>query len=158
MRLVLACVGRARGPERDLAARYIERAGAAARGLGFPSVTVREFDESRARRAEDRKAEEAKAIRAAIGTADVIALDEGGENVSSREFARRLGLKRDQGAATLAIVIGGPDGLAPEFRAGAAMVLSFGAMTFPHQLVRLLAAEQIYRAVTILAGHPYHRD
>ena len=73
-------------------------------------------------------------------------------------FARRLGLKRDQGAATLAIVIGGPDGLAPEFRAGAAMVLSFGAMTFPHQLVRLLAAEQIYRAVTILAGHPYHRD
>jgi 23S rRNA (pseudouridine1915-N3)-methyltransferase len=158
VRLVLACVGRARGPERDLAARYIERAAAAARGIGVASVTVRELDESRARRAEDRKAEEAKAIRAAVGSADVIALDEGGENVSSREFARRLGQRRDSGAAALALVIGGPDGLAPEFRAAAAMVLSFGAMTIPHQLVRLLAAEQIYRAVTILSGHPYHRD
>jgi 23S rRNA (pseudouridine1915-N3)-methyltransferase len=141
-----------------MAARYIERAAAAARGIGVASVTVRELDESRARRAEDRKAEEAKAIRAAIGSAEVIALDEGGENVSSREFARRLGQRRDQGAAALALVIGGPDGLAAELRAGAAMVLSFGAMTFPHQLVRLLAAEQIYRAVTILSGHPYHRD
>jgi 23S rRNA (pseudouridine1915-N3)-methyltransferase len=158
VRLVPACVGRARGPERDLAARYIERAAAAARGIGVASVTVRELDESRARRAEDRKAEEAKAIRAAIGSAEVIALDEGGENVSSREFARRLGQRRDSGAAALALVIGGPDGLAPEFRAAAAMVLSFGAMTIPHQLVRLLAAEQIYRAVTILSGHPYHRD
>jgi len=141
-----------------MAARYIERAAAAARGIGVASVTVRELDESRARRAEDRKAEEAKAIRAAIGSADVIALDERGENVSSREFARRLGQRRDQGADALAIVVGGPDGLAAELRAGAAMVLSFGAMTFPHQLVRLLAAEQIYRAVTILSGHPYHRD
>lgn len=158
MRIVLACVGRSRGPERDLAARYIERAAAAGRAIGIGGVALRELDESRARRPEERKAEEAKAIRAVIGAADIIAFDERGESVASREFARRLAGKRDEGAAALALVVGGPDGLAPDFEAAAGMRLSFGAMTFPHQLARILAAEQIYRAVTILSGHPYHRD
>jgi 23S rRNA (pseudouridine1915-N3)-methyltransferase len=158
VRLLLACVGRAKGPERELAARYVERAVAAARGVGLSGVALREIDESRARRPDDRKAEEARAIRAVIGSAEWVALDEGGASLSSRDFARRLGEWRDRGAPALAFVIGGPDGLAPELRAAAAMVLSFGAMTIPHQLVRVLAAEQIYRAVTILSGHPYHRD
>lgn len=160
MRLVLVCVGRSKaGPEKDLAARYIDRAGAAGRAIGFTNVELRELEESRARRGEDRKAEEAKAILAALpSAADVVALDEGGKLLSSREFARNLGQSRDLGAPALALVIGGPDGLAPSLCASAWLALSFGPMTFPHNLVKIMAAEQIYRAVTILAGHPYHRD
>lgn len=160
MRLVLVSVGRAKaGPERELAGRYIERAAAAGRAIGFSSVELRELEESRARRAEDRKEEEAKAIRALLAPgASVIAFDEAGKLASSREFARELGRRRDEGVAALALVIGGPDGLAPSFCASASLVLSFGPMTFPHQLARIMVAEQIYRAVTILSGHPYHRD
>jgi 23S rRNA (pseudouridine1915-N3)-methyltransferase len=160
MRLVLVCVGRSKaGSERDLASRYIERASAAARGVGFAGVDLRELEESRARRADDRKAEEAKAIRARLGPgAEAIAFDESGQSFSSRKFALHLGERRDQGVGDLALVIGGPDGLAADFRASAALVLSFGTMTFPHQLAKIMAAEQIYRAMTILSGHPYHRD
>jgi 23S rRNA (pseudouridine1915-N3)-methyltransferase len=160
MRLLLICVGRSKaGPERELAARYIERAGSAGRAIGFSKVELRELEESRARRGEDRKAEEAKAILAALTpTAEIIALDEGGKLLSSRDFSRNLGQRRDQGVGVTALVIGGPDGLAPSFCACASLVLSFGQMTFPHNLVKIMAAEQVYRAVTILSGHPYHRD
>ena len=160
MRLMLVSVGRAKaGPERELAARYIARAAAAGRAIGFSAVDLRELDESRARRAEDRKEEEAKTVRALLGpSCSAIALDEGGKLMSSREFARDLGRRRDEGAAALALVIGGPDGLTRSFCASASLALSFGPMTFPHQLARIMAAEQIYRAVTILSGHPYHRD
>jgi len=160
MRLLLVCVGRSKaGSERDLAARYIERAAAAGRSVGFSDVALRELDESRARRAEDRKAEEAKAISALLGPGtEAIAFDEVGQNFSSRKFALHLGQRRDQGVGALALVIGGPDGLAADFRASVALVLAFGAMTFPHRLVKIMAAEQIYRAATILSGHPYHRD
>jgi 23S rRNA (pseudouridine1915-N3)-methyltransferase len=88
----------------------------------------------------------------------VIALDENGTQMTSRGLATELGRARDQGIASAAFVIGGPDGLEPAFLASASLTLSFGAMTWPHQLVRIMAAEQIYRAVTILSGHPYHRD
>ncbi len=160
MRLLLVSVGRAKaGPERELAARYIERAAAAGRAIGFASLDPRELEESRARRAEDRKEEEAKAIGGALPPGcDVIAFDEGGKLLSSREFALDLGRRRDQGVAAMALVIGGPDGLAQGFRNSASLALSFGPMTFPHQLARIMAAEQIYRAVTILSNHPYHRD
>ncbi len=160
MRLILLCVGRAKaGAEKELAQRYIERAGAAGRGVGFSGVELRELDESRARRSEDRKSDEAKAILAALTpSAELVAFDEGGELLSSRDFAGWLGKHRDAGAAAITLVIGGPDGLAPEVRDKGALVLSFGPMTFPHQLARIMAAEQIYRAATILAGHPYHRD
>ncbi|MEJ0094812.1 MAG: 23S rRNA (pseudouridine(1915)-N(3))-methyltransferase RlmH [Methylocella sp.] len=160
MRLLLACVGRSKaGAERELADRYIERARAAGRPIGFTNVELRELEESRARRADDRKVEEAKALTAAlISGTEAIALDEGGKSLSSREFALQLGRRRDQGVPALALVVGGPDGLDPRFRDSASLVLSFGAMTFPHQLARIMAAEQIYRAVTILSGHPYHRD
>ena len=155
--LTLVCVGRARaGAERDLAARYLERATLAGRPLGL-AVSLREVDESRARRPDDRKAEEARAIRAAIGSHAFIALDETGQAMDSVRFASLVGTTRDEGSAALAIVIGGPDGLDPGFRREAAHTIAFGAMTWPHQLVRIMAAEQLYRAVTILAGHPYHR-
>jgi 23S rRNA (pseudouridine1915-N3)-methyltransferase len=159
MRLLLICVGRPKaGPERDLAARYVERAAAVGRTIGFSGVELREADESRAARPDDRKREEAKAIRGLLAPpANVIALDENGAQMTSRSLATELGRARDQGIASAAFVIGGPDGLEPAFLASASLTLSFGAMTWPHQLVRIMVAEQIYRAVTILSGHPYHR-
>jgi 23S rRNA (pseudouridine1915-N3)-methyltransferase len=114
------------------------------------------LDESRAADAPQRKAEEASAIlKAASGR--IIALDERGRTMGSEAFAQRLGGWKDAGEDAATLVIGGPDGLDPALRDKADMVLSFGAMTWPHQLVRVLALEQIYRAVTILSGHPYHR-
>ena len=156
--LTLVCVGRLKGgSERELAARYLERAKLAGRSQGV-ALSLREIDESRARRPEDRKAEEANAIRGALGSGtSFIALDETGAAVDSVRFAGLIGAARDEGATSLAVVIGGADGLDLAFRREAAHTIAFGAMTWPHQLVRIMAAEQLYRAVTILSGHPYHR-
>ena len=146
------------GPERDICARYLERAQAASRGVGLTGVEMRETDESRARRPEDRKCEEARFLTAQIPAgARIIVLDERGKTLGSEAFAADIGAARDAGAPAYALLIGGPDGIDPELRAKASMVLAFGAMTWPHQLVRIMAAEQIYRAITILSGHPYHR-
>lgn len=159
MKLILGAVGRLKaGPERDLAARYLERARASARPLGLSGPEVRELEESRARRPEDRKAEEAKALLALLATgAKVIALDERGASITSERFAQTMAKARDDGAPALALLIGGPDGLDEALRSRADFTISFGAMTWPHQIVRVMAAEQIYRAMTILSGHPYHR-
>ncbi len=159
MRIILIAIGRMKqGPERELFSRYIERAIASARSAGLTGVETREIDESRARRPEDRKAEEAQAIRAAMPPgARLFLLDERGRSPTSEVFAADLGKIRDSGVPALALVIGGPDGLDPSLREQAT-VLAFGAMTWPHQLVRIMAAEQIYRAITILTGHPYHRS
>ena len=159
MRLALIAVGRLKaGAERDLATRYLERAIAAARAVGLAGIDMRELDDSRARRPDDRRSEEARAILAAIpASARLLLLDERGKNLSSAEFAEDISKARDSGTPVVALVIGGPDGLDQTLRARANLVLAFGAMTWPHQLVRVMAAEQIYRAVTILAGHPYHR-
>ncbi|GLK77968.1 ribosomal RNA large subunit methyltransferase H [Methylopila jiangsuensis] len=159
MRVVVAAVGRLKaGPERELVARYLERAGQMGRGVALGPPEVVELDESRARRPDDRKRDEAAALLAALDPKLLIyALDEGGRSPSSEAFAADLGRRRDDGAAGVAFVIGGADGLAPEFLARATARLAFGAMTWPHQIVRVLLAEQLYRASTILAGHPYHR-
>jgi 23S rRNA (pseudouridine1915-N3)-methyltransferase len=159
LKIILVAVGRLKsGPERDLCTRYIERAQALARGVGLTGVEAREIDESRARRPEDRKAEEARAILALLpDDARLVVLDERGRSLSSADFAADIGRLRDDGAAAYALVIGGPDGISEELRSKAHKVLAFGAMTWPHQMVRFMAAEQIYRATTILAGHPYHR-
>ena len=146
------------GPERDICARYLERAQAASRGVGLTGVEMRETDESRARRPEDRKGEEARFLMVQLPAgARIIVLDERGKTLGSEAFAADIGAARDAGAPAYALLIGGPDGIDPELRAKASMVLAFGAMTWPHQLVRIMAAEQIYRAITILSGHPYHR-
>jgi 23S rRNA (pseudouridine1915-N3)-methyltransferase len=160
MRLLLVCVGRSKaGPERDLAARYIARAAAAGRAIGFTGIELRETAESRAARPDDRKREEAKSIRGLLppGFA-VIALDENGKQMTSRGLATELGRVRDAAVTGTAFVIGGPDGLDPAFLASVSLTLGFGTMTWPHQLARIMAAEQIYRAMTILSGHPYHRE
>ena len=158
LRVTLVGVGRLKaGAERDLAARYLERAATAGRSLGL-AIDAREHEESRARRAEDRKRDEAEALRATFpASTEIMVLDEIGRAVDSAGFARLIGSARDAGRAAMAVVIGGADGIDPEFRSRADHVIGFGAMTWPHQLVRVMAAEQLYRAVTILAGHPYHR-
>lgn len=159
MRLTLAAVGRLKaGPERELVARYAERIAATARTVGLSGLTLKETDESRARRPEDRKAEEARALRALIPEgARIVALDERGRSLTSEKFAAEIGALRDAGQRDLCFVIGGADGIDASLREGAALVFSFGAATLPHQIVRALVAEQVYRAISILAGHPYHR-
>lgn len=159
MKILLLAVGRLKdGPERDLVARYLDRARAAGRPLGFGDVETAELAESRAARAPDRKAEEAGQIRARCRDMAIVALDERGTQATSEQFAGGLAKRRDGGARALALVIGGADGLDPAFVAEAQETVAFGRMTLPHQIVRILAAEQVYRAMTILSGHPYHRS
>ncbi len=160
MRIVLICVGRLKaGPERELFARYFKRMGELARSAGVARVDLRELSESCARRPEDRREEEAAAIIAAAPLgAGLVALDERGASPTSGEWAADIGRLRDAAQPVYAVVIGGPDGLSPSLRAKARLVVSFGAMTWPHQLARVMASEQLYRALTILSGHPYHRD
>ena len=160
MRILVVAVGRLKdGPERDLAGRYRDRAGALGRGLGFPACDLVEIPESRARRAADRCAEEAAAILAHVpADAALAAYDERGRSDwPSARIAERVGAWRDAARPALALAIGGADGLDPSVRARADLILAFGAATLPHGLVRVLALEQVYRTLTILAGHPYHR-
>jgi 23S rRNA (pseudouridine1915-N3)-methyltransferase len=159
MRLLVIAVGRLKqGPERDLAERYRERFEDIGRKLGFRGLETIEIPESRARDAATRIAEEAAAISAAIPKESaLVALDERGKNIDSTDFARQLARWRDQQVASTIFAIGGADGLSPDLRRNAALSIAFGSATWPHQLVRVMLLEQVYRAATILAGHPYHR-
>jgi 23S rRNA (pseudouridine1915-N3)-methyltransferase len=159
MRLVIIAVGRLKqGPERELAERYRERFDDIGRRLGFRDSEVLEIAEGRARDASRRMAEEASAISAAIPEKSVVvALDQRGDNIDSEAFARHLGRWRDDQVANSIFIIGGADGLSPELRRMAKLRLAFGSATWPHQMVRVMLLEQLYRAATILAGHPYHR-
>jgi 23S rRNA (pseudouridine1915-N3)-methyltransferase len=109
------------------------------------------------RKGEDVEAEATRLLAAVPERALVVALDERGEDLASADLAGHLGHWRDDGVRAVAFLIGGADGLAARVRERAALLLAFGRMTWPHQLVRLMLAEQLYRAATILAGHPYHR-
>jgi 23S rRNA (pseudouridine1915-N3)-methyltransferase len=159
MRLVVVAIGRLKqGPERALAERYRERFDDIGRRLGFRGLEIHEIPESRAGDAASRIAEEAAAISAVTPAKSVlVALDERGDNIDSTAFARHLGRWRDQSVANTIFVIGGADGLSPELRRKAKLTLAFGSATWPHQMARIMLLEQIYRAATILAGHPYHR-
>jgi 23S rRNA (pseudouridine1915-N3)-methyltransferase len=146
------------GPERELFRRYFERMSESARRVGIAGVDLREIEESRARRPEDRRHEEAAAILAAMpGGGHLVALDSRGQSLASEEWAADIGRARDASRAAYSVAIGGPEGLSASLLARADRVISFGAMTWPHQLVRVMAGEQLYRALSILAGHPYHR-
>ena len=159
MRLIVISIGRLKqGPERELAERYRERFDDIGRKLGFRGLDIHEIPESRAREAATRMAEEAAAISAAIPARSItVALDERGDNIDSAAFARHLGRWRDEQVANTIFVIGGADGLSPDLRRKAKLSVAFGAATWPHQMVRVMLLEQVYRAATILAGHPYHR-
>jgi 23S rRNA (pseudouridine1915-N3)-methyltransferase len=159
MRIVVIAVGRLKqGPERELAERYRERFDDLGRRLGFRSIDIHELSESRARDTGTRISEEAAAIAGAIPEKSVlVTLDERGQNIDSVAFAGHLGRWRDEAVASTVFVIGGADGLSPELQRKAKLRVAFGAATWPHQIVRVLLLEQLYRATTILVGHPYHR-
>jgi len=158
MRIGVHAVGRMKaGPERELAARYFDRFAKAGPAIGLEWAGVTEIAESRAQSAALRKQEEARALASALQGSALILLDETGKSIGSEAFAARIGEMRDSGTRSLVFAIGGADGHDPELRKNAALVLSFGAMTWPHQIVRVMLAEQLYRATTILSGHPYHR-
>ncbi|HEY7382675.1 MAG TPA: 23S rRNA (pseudouridine(1915)-N(3))-methyltransferase RlmH [Beijerinckiaceae bacterium] len=158
MKLAVISVGRLKeGPERDLVDRYRERVEALGRSHGLSPLQLVEIAESRGRREDERRAEEGAAILDKAATSVVIAFDERGRSLTSEALAQRIAAWRDEGRDRLVCVIGGPDGLDPRVRNAADLVLAFGSLTLPHQLVRALVVEQLYRVLTILAGHPYHR-
>jgi 23S rRNA (pseudouridine1915-N3)-methyltransferase len=154
MKLSLIAIGKpGRGPEAALADDYARRATLAGRPLGLGPLELIDLEPRKAG-----KAPEAELILGAAEGAHLIACDERGKAWSSRAFADHLALLRDRGERRLAFAIGGADGLDESVRARAGSLLAFGPQTWPHALARAMLAEQLYRAVTILAGSPYHRD
>jgi 23S rRNA (pseudouridine1915-N3)-methyltransferase len=159
MRLLVAAVGRLKqGPERELAAWYCKRAEATGRPLGLREIEIVEIRESRARDAARRCVEESIALANVIPEgAVIVVLDQRGENIDSPALAVLLREWGAEGRTAVCFIIGGADGLAPSLVERAQLRLAFGAATWPHQLIRVMLLEQLYRAGTILAGHPYHR-
>jgi 23S rRNA (pseudouridine1915-N3)-methyltransferase len=159
MRLLIAAVGRLKqGPERELFAHYLGRAEAAGRKLGLGPVSLIELPESKGSTAPLRRKEEAAALLAKLPSPHtLVCFDQSGNQESSEAFAHSLAKLRDGGTRTLAFLIGGADGLGEEALVRADLRLSLGPMTLPHGLARIVLAEQLYRAATLLAGHPYHR-
>ena len=156
MRVHILAVGRLRGgPEKALIDDYVTRFDRTGRALGLGPLQLTEVDD---RKGGGRAAEAALLRRAIPKGAVLCVLDERGTVETSPLFADRLARWRDAGRSDLALVIGGADGLEPELRAEADHALSFGAMVWPHMLVRVMLAEQLYRAASILSGGPYHRD
>ena len=155
MKIRLAVVGKMRaGPEADLVRDYVMRFDRTGRALGLGPLNIVEVEAKKGGRAA-----EADLLSRALGTADpVCVLDERGTSMTSPDFANLLASWRDQGRAEAGFVIGGADGIDPKLRASAHLSMSFGKMVWPHMLARVMLAEQLYRAASILGGAPYHRD
>ncbi len=160
MRVFILAVGKLKsGPEHDLVERYLSRSRNGGRALGLCEFQVREIAMARAASIAQRKRQEAGAIISALpDDCKLVALDETGKHLTSPQFARMIGQWCENAQRNLCFVIGGPDGLDPEIRSRADMVLSFSPLTWPHQMVRIMLAEQLYRTTTILAAHPYHKN
>ena len=159
MRIIVAAVGRLKqGPETELSERYRKRTEQTGRNLGLRDVEIVEIRESRAADASKRMIEGSIALANVIpqGSA-VVLLDSRGDNLDSASLAGQLAKWRGNDRSAAVFLIGGADGLAASLRDKAELRLSFGAATWPHQLVRVMLLEQLYRATTILTGHPYHR-
>ena len=159
MRLLIAAVGKLKqGPERELFAHYLDRAKAIGRKIGLAPLSAIEVAEAKAATAQARMEAEAKILLAKLPSSyKLVCLDRGGDQLGSEEFAQALAKFRDGGAKGLAFFIGGADGLGLAAQFKADRVVSLGSMTLPHGLARIVLAEQVYRAGTLLAGHPYHR-
>lgn len=159
MRIIIAAVGRLKdGPERELFTRYAKRLDEQGRSLALGPLRLAELPEARASSAAQRRTDEASRLLEAASEAELkVTLDGAGKALTSDGLAKWLSGKRDGGVRTLAFLIGGPDGHGPPALASADFKLSLGPMTLPHGLARIILAEQLYRAATILAGHPYHR-
>jgi 23S rRNA (pseudouridine1915-N3)-methyltransferase len=159
MRIIVAAVGRLKqGPETELSERYRKRAAQTGRNLGLRDVEIIEIRESRADDAGKRMIEESIALANVIPQgAAVVLLDAHGKNLDSAGLAAQVAAWRSNNRPAVVFMIGGADGLAPTLRDKAELQLAFGAATWPHQTVRIMLLEQLYRVTTILTGHPYHR-
>jgi 23S rRNA (pseudouridine1915-N3)-methyltransferase len=159
MRISVLAVGRLRaGPEKTLAEDYLARLKGSGPKAGVSRIAVTDFAESRGPSVDRRQGEEARMLWNAVPPkAFTVALDERGKPMSSEMFTRLLRHHIDAGTQDFAFLLGGPDGHAPATRDKAGLLVSFGPMTWPHRLARVMLCEQIYRAVTIMVNHPYHR-
>jgi 23S rRNA (pseudouridine1915-N3)-methyltransferase len=159
MRIIVAAIGRLKqGPETELSERYRKRAAQTGRQLGLRDVEIVEIRESRAADAGKRMLEESIALANVIPQGAAVALlDARGDNLDSASLAAQLAKWRGGDRPAAVFLIGGPDGLSPSLQDEAELKLAFGAATWPHQIVRVMLLEQLYRAATILPGHPYHR-
>jgi len=155
MRVEICAVGRLKaGPERELATDYMDRFDKTGRAHGLGPITMTEVEDKKKSGSDAECALLARAIPKGCVTC---ALDERGRVMSSPEFAELLARWRDDGHQVASFVIGGADGLTPEFRANVDHTLSFGKMVWPHMLARVMLTEQLYRAAAISANLPYHR-
>jgi 23S rRNA (pseudouridine1915-N3)-methyltransferase len=159
MRLIVAAIGRLKaGPERELAERFRDRVAKAGRAVGLRDIEIVEIRDSKAVDVARRVLEESIALANIIPErAVVVALDATGQNLDSNSFTGLVRSWRDAGRPAVVFCIGGADGLGADVKRRADLKLAFGAATWPHQLVRIMLLEQLYRTVTMLAGHPYHR-
>lgn len=159
MRVSVIAVGRLKpGPEKTIAGDYMTRAEQLGRRCGISRVSVTEFSEAQASSPAARMAEEGRLVAQALpAKVFSVVLDERGKALASEAFAELMRRQIDGGTADMAFLIGGPDGHAPAIREEASLLMSFGPMTWPHRLVRVMLFEQLYRALTIITGHPYHR-
>lgn len=159
MQIDIVAVGRMKaGPEQELYDRYTDRFARTGKPLHLFGPRLVEIVESRAIDAKSRKSEEAGQLINRLGDdCRFVLLEEHGKDITSHEFADMIMQERDFGTATLAFALGGPDGHGDELRQRAFRKLKFGSLTWPHQIARVMLAEQLYRAATILSGHPYHR-
>lgn len=159
MRLSILAIGKMKkGPESELLDRYLDRGRKAGGQFGINGPDIREWAESRAATAELRKQEEADQIIASLKPGGLlVALDENGKDFTSVQLAEKIRQSLDNSVPEIAFCIGGPDGHGETLLERADLTLRMGRMTWPHQLARVMLAEQVYRAMTIMAGHPYHR-
>ena len=160
MRLAIIAIGKMKkGPETELVSRYADRIRQIGQVIGASSLDITEIPESRATNATQRKEEEYQAMLAKLPENGLVyILDERGKTISSVTFSDQLQQAASHGVKQISFIIGGPDGLSKTWRQSGHRIFSFGALTMPHQLVRVLLAEQLYRACSIASGHPYHRE
>ena len=156
MKLRIAALSRIKsGPERELVDTYMDRCTATGRPIGLGPLSETEIDNRALKTASD----ESRALAQTLEPgAKLILLDERGKALSSRQFASQIERWRDEGAREAVFCIGGADGHDRSVLPQPDLMLAFGPAVWPHKLVRVMLAEQLYRAVSILAGTPYHRD
>ena len=159
MKLLIAAVGKLKEPEeKAIVARYAKRCDQVGKTLGLGPLSIVELSEAQAATAAARKADESqRLLKAAEGAMFKVALDVGGKQFTSESFAILIRKASDSSVKACAFLIGGPDGHGSEVLKAANVTLSLGPMTLPHGLARVVLCEQLYRAATIIAGHPYHR-
>lgn len=156
MKIIIRAGGVLRkGPEHDMVQDYMKRAASLARNCGFLGVEIQSVDLSKCK---TRAAETQQLLSIATPNNPIVILDERGKDLTSRQISHQFSSWRDNGHGTAHILIGGADGFEPDSLPKGVIAWRFGAQTWPHKLVRVMITEQVYRALSILNGSPYHRD